>query len=85
MTIIDLSYPRRFVQNTIKNNDDYFLFSKILGYNAILTTLPISNHHGSNVIDMNFFYYNILAILDTMKSVNYYKINAMINWLTWKK
>ena len=85
MAIVDLSYPRRFIQATVREGDFYSLFPKILTSNIIITNLRISNHCDNNIINMNFFYYNFLAAFDIMRSVNYYKLNAIKNHLTWKK
>lgn len=85
MTIIDLSYPRRFIQTTVREGDFYSLFPKILTSNIIITNLRMSSHCDNNIINMNFFYPNVLAAFDIMRSVNYYKLNAIKNRLTWKK
>lgn len=85
MIIIDLSYPRKFIQHNVKKSVNHSLFFEMVPYNVILASLPLSKPFGNNIANMDFLYSNIFAILETMKSINYYKLNAMKNFIACKK
>lgn len=54
-------------------------------YNVALAALPLSKTLGNNIDNIHFLYSNIFAILETMKSINYYKFNAMKDFISLKK
>ncbi|MEW9094192.1 MAG: hypothetical protein AB2417_03830 [Clostridiaceae bacterium] len=75
MTIIDLSLPRRVVQKTpflfsyIKSKR-YYVPAKLITLNLLTSNLDSKGLDG-------YLNSSIFALIESLKSMNYYKIKAM--------